>query len=94
MTWILVAQLLVLAFLTVNSGRIANPRPLRLAWRWLAAVAISHIVFNLFRHENYSHSSDMARIEFWEDGFQWLFLGLSIYSLSGIVPVVGSGEKR
>ena len=94
MTWIFVAQLLVLAFLTVNSGRIAKPHSLRLAWRWLAAVAINHLIFNLFRHENYNHSSDMARIGFWEDGFQWLFLGLSIYCLSGVVSVTGSSEKR
>jgi hypothetical protein len=94
MTWIVVAHLLVLAFFTVNTGRIASPHSLRYAWRWLAAVATSHIVFNVIRQENIHDSSDMARIELWADGFQWLFLGFSIYCLSSVVPLTTGGEKK
>lgn len=93
MTWILVAYLLVLAFLTVNTGKLSNIHSLRSAWRWLAMVAISHVLFALFRVENFRDASDMARIELWADGFQWLFLGISLFCLSGVVPVIGGNAK-
>lgn len=78
MNWFLVAYLVALTYLTVQ-----RKDSLSTAWSWLGILAISHFVFALFRAGNATNPRDLILVEIWANGFQWLFLGLSILSLVG-----------
>jgi hypothetical protein len=81
MNWLLIAALLALTFVSCNVEKAGNRSALRMAWIWFAAIPFSHFVMALFRAGNFRNPRDMALVEIWSDGFAWLFLGLSIFSL-------------
>jgi hypothetical protein len=80
MNWFLVAYLVALAYLTVQ-----KKDSLGSAWFWLGILAFSHTVFALFRAGNATNPRDLILVEIWANGFEWLFLGLSIRSLAGVL---------
>ena len=93
MTWILVAYLLVLIFLAVKRDKFLNAAALRPAWIAFALIPISYFVFALFRAGNLRDPRDMALIEIWANGIEWLLLGISMLFLTGMLapnPELGS----
>ena len=85
MTWILIAYLAALLYVSANQQKFAYPAALRPAWLWFAAIPISHFIFALFRVGNSRDPRDLALIEIWAEGFQWLLLGISIVFLARAV---------
>jgi hypothetical protein len=81
MHWLLIAQLLVLTFVSVRMDAAAARGGLTMAWCCLAAAPLSRFVMALFRAGNMGIARDMALIEVWADGLTWLFVGLSIFCL-------------
>lgn len=92
MTWIFIAYLLALVYFTVGCAKFAHARPLRMAWRWFAMIPVSHFFFALVRIGNIRDPHDLALAEIWSNGIEWLLLGLSILSLSRLVPM--NGERK
>lgn len=86
MNWIFIAYLLALIYLTANGARFASPGSLQMAWRWFAMIPISHFIFALFRAGNLRNPHDLALVEVWADGIEWLLLGLSTFCLSKLTP--------
>ena len=83
MTWILIAYLLVLIYLALHREKLVKGGSLRLAWMWFVAIPISHFVFALIRVGNVTSPRDLALIELWADGIEWLLLGGSLFVLTG-----------
>ncbi len=54
-------------------------------------VPMTMAVFALIRANNYRDPRDLLLTEIWQNGFVWLFLGLSIYGLSGLL---GESQNR
>lgn len=94
MNWLLVAYLLVLAYLTSIAGRFSFSLPLQRAWQWLALILVSRFVFALFRVGNLRDAHDLALVEIWSDGIEALLLGFSIFSLARLIPAVGPGRDQ
>jgi hypothetical protein len=92
MTWILIAYLAALLYVSANQQKFANPAALRPAWLWFAAVPISHFFFTLIRAGNFGDPRDLALVEIWSEGFQWLLLGVSIVYLAGAVAPRRGGD--
>ena len=84
-TWLLIAYLLALTFLSINRQKFSDTGSLRMAWLWLAGVPLSHFFFSLFRAGNFGSTRDLALVEIWADGFAWLLLGISLLCLAGIL---------
>lgn len=84
MTWLLIAYLLVLGFLSFHKGGSQSAEGLKGAWRWFAFVPLSHALFTLFRVANHN-DRDIVLVEIWANGFAWLFMGISILKLSGAI---------
>ena len=82
MNWFFAAYLIALAFLTAQKSVGLRRNSLVSAWSWLAMLAISHFVFALFRAGNSRDPRDMLLIEIWANGFEWLFLGISMFCLA------------
>ena len=85
MNWILIAYLLVLIFLAVKRDRFANSSALRSAWITFALIPISYFVFALFRAGNFRDPRDLALIEIWANGVEWLLLGISMLFLTQMI---------
>jgi len=85
MTWIYIAYLAALLYVSTNRQRFGHPGSLRLAWLYYAAIGFSHFFFTLFRAGNFSDSRDLALVEIWSEGVQWLLLGISLVYLAGTV---------
>jgi len=83
MNWFIVAYLIALAYLTAHKNLSHRRKSLGSAWSWLGILAISHFVFALFRAGNSTNPRDMILIGIWANGFEWLFLGISIFCLAG-----------
>ena len=84
MNWFFAAYLIALAYLTVHkngSHTSSLPKP----WCWLAMLPITHFVFALFRAGNVRDTRDMVLIEIWANGFEWLFVGISMFTLAGVL---------
>jgi hypothetical protein len=96
MNHLLVALLIALAVISFRSDKAPNPSAIRMAWIWFACIPFTHVVTTLFRAGNYRNPYDIALVEIWSDGFQWLFLGLSIVSLANVFtfPPVSSSTPR
>ena len=90
--WLLVAYLVVLGYFTFHKDRWDSTEPLRKAWITFSGVPLSIAVFTLFRVFNHDDVRDMILVGIWENGFVWLFLGLSIYRLSELLGD-GSGNQ-
>jgi len=85
MTWIIIAYLLVLVFLSANRTRFPDRLSLRLAWTWFALIPISHFVFAIFQATNIRDPRDLALVEIWSNGFEWLLLGVSMIFLKDVI---------
>jgi hypothetical protein len=92
MTWILIAYLLVLIYLALHREKLVKGGSLRLAWMWFVAIPISHFVFALFKAGNIGTPRDLALIEIWSDGIEWLLLGGSLFFLTGALFQDRSGN--
>lgn len=92
-TWFLVAYLLLLIFLAVKRDKFSNAAALRPAWISFALIPVSYFVFCLFRAGNIGNARDMALIETWANGIEWLLLGISMLFLTGMLaPHPGFGS--
>lgn len=79
-----VAQLLILGFFTFHHDRWASLEPIERAWNRLGVMAFCQAVFTLFRAANFN-DPDLVLVEIWANGFSWLFLGMSVFSLSALL---------
>ncbi|MGJ8697787.1 MAG: hypothetical protein ACSHYF_15830 [Verrucomicrobiaceae bacterium] len=82
MSWIIIAYLLTLAFLTVQHGKFTNPEGLQKAWFFFSFAFFSKVVVTLFQVNNLRSSQDMMCGQLWQDALPCLFIGLSILHLS------------
>ena len=93
MNWIHIAYMFVLIFLVMKRDKFANPAALRPAWITFALVPISYFVFALFRAGNFPGTRDLALIEIWSNGVEWLLLGISMLFLTAMIaPHPGWGN--
>jgi hypothetical protein len=81
-TWILIAYLLTLAFLSINQEKLGNPEGLQRAWFYLALAFFSKVAVTLFQANNMRNPQDILCGQLWQDGLPCLFIGFSILSLS------------
>ena len=79
MNWLLIVYLLVLVYF-VSREKLGETDSLRLAWIWFALIPISHFVFAMIRVSNSRSPSDLALTGVWEDGIDWLLLGISMFA--------------
>jgi len=93
MTWILVAYLIALIYLSTRREKSSSNASLRQAWITFALIPLSHFVFTLFRIGNYQHPRDLALIELWATGFEWLLLGISLLFLTGTIAPENSSHS-
>ena len=84
MNYLSVTLLVTLVVISFRSDKAPNPSGIRMAWIWFACIPFTHVVTTLFRAGNYRNPYDIALVEIWSDGFQWLFLGLSILALVNV----------
>ena len=77
--------LLVLGYFTIHKDRWKSVVPLRKAWFRFGLIPVTMAVFALVRAGNYDAPRDLLLTEIWQNGFVWMFLGLSIFSLSGLL---------
>src|SRR5688572_5413581 len=85
MIWILIVYLLLLIFLAVRRDKFPNAAALRPAWISFALIPISSFVFALIRVGNIRDSHDLALVEIWSNGIEWLLLGISMLFLTGML---------
>src|SRR5687767_7338577 len=85
MNWILIVYLLVLIFLAVKRDKFANAAALRPAWISFALIPISSFFFALIRISNIRDPRDVALTEIWANGVEWLLLGVSMLTLTGML---------
>jgi hypothetical protein len=85
MHWLLIAYLIVLVFVAYRHDKFGRGGSLRRAWLAFAAIPLSHFFFTLLRAGNFADSRDLALIEIWSDGIVWLLLGISLWSLGGVL---------
>jgi hypothetical protein len=83
MTWLLIAYLIALLYIALRRGTSGNADAYRRAWIAFAAIPLSHFFFTLLRAGNFGDSRDLALVEIWADGFEWLLLGISMLFLTG-----------
>ncbi len=83
MNWILAAYLLALVYLSVHQQRSPAFPSMRAAWVWLALIPLSQFFFTLTRAANIRDPRSLALTEIWANGFEWLFLGISMICLTG-----------
>ena len=85
MTWILGAYLIALLYLSVRREKSSDNGSFRQAWITFAMIPFSHFFFTLVRAGNYPNPRDLALIEIWANGFEWLLLGISLMFLTGTI---------
>ncbi|MFT6794752.1 MAG: hypothetical protein ACJAR1_002767 [Rubritalea sp.] len=85
MNWIILTQLIILCFLSLNQDKLKSTVVLRLSWHWLLAIFFTQAAFTLFRMGGPSLS-----VEMWANGITWLCLGMSIFQL----PYLLLGEDK
>lgn len=101
MTYIAAAYLLALVYISTRQPRSPAFPSLKTAWIWLALIPLSQFFFTVFRSANIRAPSGLALVEIWANGFGWLFLGLSMFCLTGAFevqpmptpPTDGSGNQ-
>ena len=98
MTWILSAYLIALLYLSVRREKSSDNDSFRKAWIAFALIPFSHFFFTLVRAGNYPNPRDLALIEIWANGFEWLLLGISFMFLTGTIapyrsPYADSGRS-
>jgi hypothetical protein len=87
MTWLFIAYLIALLYIALRRAVAPNAHAFRKAWMAFALIFISHFFFTLLRAGNFGDSRDLALIEIWADGVEWLLLGISMIFLTGtLVP--------
>jgi hypothetical protein len=87
MTWLLIAYLIALLYIALRRAVVPNGHAFRKAWIAFALIPISHFFFTLLRAGNFGDSRDLALVEIWADGVEWLLLGISMIFLTGtLVP--------
>ncbi|WP_367871385.1 hypothetical protein [Luteolibacter sp. Populi] len=87
MNYLLIALLIVIAGFSFRSDKLSNPASLRMAWIWFACVPFTNAATAVLRVGSFRDAGDIALVEIWSIGFQWLFLGLSILALAkAIIP--------
>lgn len=90
MNSLLIVVFLALAFFSYRSDKVTNPCNFRSAWITFACIAFTNAVAAVFRAVTLRDMDDMALVEIWSLGFQWLFLGLSIFHLGkAVAPTPG-----
>lgn len=94
MNWIFATYLLALVYLTTHKDKLARGNSLRGAWTWLALIPIVQFVFALMRAGNFRNPRDLALVEIWADGFGWLFLGISMLRLIGVINQCQTGNAE
>ena len=85
MNWILIVYLLVLIYLAVKRDRFPNAAALRPAWISFALIPISSFFFAMIRASNFRDPRDVALTEIWANGIEWLLLGISMLTLTGML---------
>lgn len=83
--WILAVYLLVLSYFTVHKDRWHSAEPLRAAWKMFAWIPMMMALFSLIKAGNFPDSRDMLLTEIWQNGLAWLFLGISVFRLAGLL---------
>jgi len=90
MTWIIIAYLIALVFLSCNSGRLKSTANLKPAWGWFACIffikAIAEAISN-----GLDRSKELALLESWSTVAIWLVLGISVAQLPSLF--VGSEDS-
>ena len=82
MNYLLIGLLIVIAVFSFRSDKLSNPASLRMAWIWFAWVPFTNAATAVLRAGNFRDAGDIALVEIWSIGFQWLFLGLSVLALA------------
>lgn len=82
MTWIIVAYLLTLAFLSVQQEKLPNSAGLQKAWFFFALAFFSKVVVTLYQANNLRNPRDIMCGQLWQEGLPFLFIGISVLSLS------------
>jgi hypothetical protein len=85
MHWLLPPYLLALVYLATHKDKLSQRVSLGAAWIWFALIPISQFTFALFSAGNIDSTRDLALIQIWADGIGWLFLGISLFCISGIM---------
>ena len=94
MTWLLIAYGLGLFYFLVRQDQVVNKDHFRIAWIFFASIPLSHFIFTLLRamfvnpkRPSPRMAGNLASIELWASGVEWLLLGISlIVLLYSIIP--------
>ena len=84
MTWIILIQLLVLVFLSVNRDKLESTVNLKPAWGWFSGVFLSQAAMTLFRAGYYDDTEELMLVEIWTSGLVLFFLGMSVLQLPSL----------
>jgi hypothetical protein len=94
MTWLLIAYGIGLFYFLIRQDHVADKDRFRMAWILFASIPLSHFVFTLLRvafanpgKPTPRMARNMASVELWASGVEWLLLGISlIVLLTSIIP--------
>ncbi len=99
MNWILVTYLLVLVYLATHKDRFPVAVSLKPVWITFCLIPISRFFFAAVAAGNTDSTHDLALVQIWENGFEWLLLGISFYYLTPLFerhentrPLKGNGK--
>ena len=70
-----------LLYLSLNRSKLKGLHSLRGAWGWYIAAMFLVFFFTLLRAGNWK-DRELALVEFWSQGFSWLFVAISLCFLS------------
>ena len=94
MTWTLIAYGAGLFYFAARQDKVINKNRFRIAWIIFASIPLSHFFFILLRANNVNMrkpsprmAGNLASIELWSSGVEWLLLAISLIVLmTAIIP--------
>ncbi len=92
-SWLYLVYGVGLFYLSLNPSKVSSIQSLRNAWVWYIVAMSSAFFFTLFQAGNWSNPSSLVLVEFWSQGFSWLFVTISLCFLPGALLKGGGLQK-